>query len=138
MSEEKIPSWYRSRYRGYKDFDTDKFVVTHDKPLRCPYCGKEMGFATPIFYEYHTSDWYWYCTECNLQIGNVSEVSEKDLDKMRRAYRERLGRDMQESKMRYESLKNLYNAYGKYFTPEEKRDRLIETIEEHKPTESIE
>lgn len=133
-----MPNWHHSNYRGYRDWDTDKYVVLHDTPVRCPYCGKEMGFASPIFYEYHTSDWYWYCSECGMKLPNDREFPKDKLDKARKNWRKHLKEEMDEAKGRYQGLKKLYEAYGRYYTPEEKRERLIETIEEHETTKPIE
>lgn len=127
----KRPNWYSSHYRGYYDYKTGKKIIKHRKPLRCPYCGKEMNFDTPIFYESHQSDWYWYCTECGLRLPNESNFPKERLDEIRKKYREYLEKEMQEAKVKFERVKKLYNSYSRYFTPEEKRERLIETIEEH-------
>jgi len=132
------PDWYRSDYRGSWDWNTNMYKVAHEKRLRCPYCGKEMHFASPIFYEYRSSDWYWFCEECALQLPNKGNFTEEELDAARIRYRLSLEKEMKEAKAKYERTKNLYNAYGRYFTPEEKRKRLIETIEKHKPLGDVE
>jgi len=128
----KEKNWHRSSYRGYWDWKSNKFKVTHRKPLRCPYCGKEMVFVSPIFYEYKSSrDWFWCCQECGLELPNSSEFSKDFLDHARKEHRKRLEKTMKRAKNEFEEAKKLYEAYGKYFTKREKRDRLIESIEEH-------
>ena len=95
-----------------------------------------MDFATPHFYESHQSDYYWFCTECALKLPNRWDFSKEDLDLARKRWRSQLSKDMESHKERYKTLKKLYNAYGRYYTPEEKRDLLIESIEEHEPKQS--
>jgi len=131
-SDNGRPDWYQSNYRGHWDWTSNKFIVDHKEPLRCPYCGNEMGFATPIFYEYKpSSDWYWACHVCGLTLPNRNSFSEGDLDRARKKHRKNLEEKMREAKEKYEETKKLYENYGKNFTAEEKRRVLIETIEEH-------
>lgn len=130
--EQERPNWYSSHYRGEWDFDNNKQIIHNKKPLRCPYCGHDMDFASPIFYQYKQSDWYWFCPECGLRLPNSWGFKKEDLDKARKRWRKHLLDEMNKAEERYKGLKNLYKKYGLYFTPEEKRERLIETIEEHK------
>lgn len=135
---EKRPDWHTSDYYSKYNYETKKEEILHDFPPRCPFCGNEMSFILVTGYETHSSDSYWICPSCSLTIGNRSDFSEEYLTKARKRWRQELERIMNESKERYERTKKLYNQYGRYFTAEEKRDRLIETIEEHKPEREIE
>lgn len=136
VKKKEIPNWHSSHYRGEWDTNTGKMVIKNEKPIRCPYCGKEMDFATPHFYESHQSDYYWFCIDCGLRLGNKWDFSKEDLDRARKRWRKHLQTEMNVSKSTYERLKKLYNAYGRYYTPEEKRDLLIESIEEHEPKQT--
>lgn len=136
--KQERPDWYSSSYRGYYDFDKGKVIITHKKPLRCPYCGFTMNFASPIFYQYSKNSWYWFCMKCNMRLPNKASFSKRKLDSARKRWREHLKTEMKEAKEKYLRLKNLYNQYGRYYTPKEKRERLIESIEEQVPTSSIE
>lgn len=134
MRKKKEPAWYASNYRQKWDFKKGKDIVLHKKPLRCPYCGGRMKFANPKFYEYSPErDWFWFCPECGLKLPNKNKFTKKELDRARKGYRRSLSRDMKEAKEWFERVKKLYNSFGRYFTPEEKRNSLIEAIEAHKP-----
>jgi len=128
----KSPSWYASNYRGSWDWEKNKRNVLHEKPLRCPYCGKTLEFYTQSYYGSHSSDWYWECAVCHLRLPNRREFPEEELTRIRKHYRESLEKQMKEFKKKYKVLREIYDFYGKYFTPKEKRDRLIEAIEEFK------
>ena len=136
MNKER-PSWYGSRYRGSYDYDTEKRIILHKKPLRCPYCGTVMTFNIVTGYETHASDSYWICGTCYLRWGNKKEFSKAHLDNIRHHWRETLLKGMKESKDRYYHRKKQYETYGVNFTPKEKKERLLETIESHTKEESL-
>lgn len=137
--KEERPDWYSSDYRGRYDFDKGKTIVRHKKPLRCPYCGHIMNFASPVFYEYSPHrDWYWFCMNCGLRLPNKEDFSKDDLAKARKHWRNYLKKEMNVAKAKYLKLKNLYNQFGQYFTPKEKRETLVEAIEEQEPQKSLE
>jgi len=131
-TKKKKPTWYASSYRGTWNWKRNKADVLHKKPLRCPYCGKVMNFYTPSFYGSNSSDWYWECPVCLLSMPNKREFSEEELDNTRQKRRKTLEEQMKGAKMKFKRLKKIYECYGKHFTAKEKRDRLIETIEEFK------
>lgn len=134
---EKRPDWYSSEYRSKWDWETNKSIVLHEKPLRCPYCGYDMNFVTWSGYEVHSSDWYWVCRECNLRLPNRKEFSQSFLDMARMGYREQLQKKLVETKSKLKNLRNLYKKYGSHFTPEEKTKYLVETIEKQGSKEAV-
>jgi len=134
----ETPAWYSSKYRGVYNFDKNEIVIHNKKPLRCPYCGSVMNFH--VFHGYGTksSDWYWTCRICHLSLGNKKEFSKGFLNGARNHWRKHLLKEMTESKDRYHNLKEQYESYGTNFTPKEKREVLVETIEKQSKEESIE
>jgi len=65
-----------------------------------------------------------------MSLPNQLDFRPEFLEGARKNYRKHLKNEMENTKGKFDRLKNLYNQYGVYFTKEEKRDRLIETIEE--------
>lgn len=135
--KEKSPTWYASRYRGEFDYKTLKIIIHNTKPLRCPYCGTTMNFTVFDGYEVKSSDWYWQCLICHLQLGNRHEFSKEFLSGARKHWRKHLLKEMTGSKERYYLLKEQYETYGINFTPKEKGEVLVETIEQHTKEEPI-
>lgn len=133
MTNKERPSWYASNYRGGYNWKSNKPEIYHKAPIRCPYCGFTMDFCHWFGYEVRSRGWYWQCPKCFLRLPNLRDFEKKRLDQARRRYRKQLQESMEKAREKYKRLKNLYNQYGRYFTPEEKRNRLIETIEEQKP-----
>jgi len=127
----KKPSWYFSRWRGKYNWKTHKWEVKHETPLRCPYCGSKMSFKVFSSYQAHSSDWYWLCPLCFLRLPNKADFNEEELTKARKKWRKKLKEKIKKLEAELSLYLKLYKCYGKYFTPEEKRDRLIETIEEN-------
>lgn len=138
MKKKDKPGWHSSKWRGEYSLEKKKFITYHEKPLRCPFCGHEMIFCLFFGYEIHSSDWFWECPICGLRMPNKKDFSVSELSSARKKWRKHLEKGMKEAKEKYQRLQKLYKSYGRYFTSEEKRDRLIETIEKHNPKKSLE
>lgn len=136
MNKEGSLSWHSSAYyKAHYNSKTKKEL----KPLRCPYCGSEMSFSNEIIYGGSPrTDWYWFCPTCRLTLPNLENFEKKFLITVSKKWRETLKRRLKKIRNEYFETKKLYIAFGKNFTPEEKRERLIEKIEEHTPEEPLE
>lgn len=94
--------------KKYEDWE----YSAHKKPLGCPYCGQTMEFHHQIYYEYHTSDWFWLCTNCGLRLCNQADYPAKELEKAVNSYRAELGKEVIAAKQKYERMKKAYDSYG--------------------------
>jgi len=115
IEEEKL---YRMSYY-YEEFK---------KPMFCPYCGSKMIFDYYVFYEGCTREWI--CTTCGLRIEDSAYITKEELRRKRRAWRRYLKKELEELRRKLARVEKAYSSYGKYMSPEEKREILGELLEE--------
>jgi len=79
-------------------------MSAYKKPMKCPFCGFDMTFNHPIFYEYRTSDWYWICHQCGFALPNESKFNGMRMKKAIQKYEEELTQIWKESKAKCDEM----------------------------------
>jgi len=98
------------------------------RPMTCPYCGSEMIFHHQTFYEGSIQEWI--CPICGLIMDDSSNISKERLREARRSWRKYLKRMLVKTREELERIEKAYSSYGKFMSPEEKREILGELLEE--------
>jgi len=111
-------------------YESSKYYQENKKVLTCPFCGSEMYFFAPIYYEYSPrSDWFWECRECGLRLRNDS-FSENFLTQIRKEYKKNLKKELKETEEKRGILKERLSKWGKFMSEKEKVKLLAEKLEE--------
>jgi len=98
------------------------------KPMFCPYCGSKMIFDYYVFYEGCSREWI--CPVCGLRIGDSYHITKEKLKAKRRQWRRYLKRERDQLRKRLARIEEALSSYGKFMSPEEKREILGELLEE--------
>ena len=98
------------------------------KPMFCPYCGSKMIFDYYVYYEGCTREWI--CPVCGLTVRDSAYITKEELRKKRRSWRRYLKKQLEELRRKLARVERAYSSYGKFMSPEEKREILGELLEE--------
>ncbi len=98
------------------------------EPLRCPYCGSTMAFSYHVYYEGCTREWI--CPTCGLSMPDSYPISEETRAAKRKAWREYLRKELETLRGALKRVERAYFSYGKFMSPEERREILGDILEE--------